>query len=105
MTLTREILEAKEIKCTGGLWKQFQEQENIGFSKDPFTLEQLQKAIGDMFYNRPQASMKTQLPAFDYPDLSDEDFKTLVTNPDAHFIGGTSGVEKLRARCKKLGIT
>jgi hypothetical protein len=86
-----------------GIYEKMQET-NKGYVSTEFTLEQFKKYMEDLFYNYKPQEHKVQLPAYDYPELSDEEFKAFVTSSHYKFIGGSNGVNKMMERCKTLGI-
>lgn len=68
------------------------------------TQEQLQEVFKKLYDLQPVQEYKIDLPAYDYPTLSDKEFKAFVNTKGYHFIGGRKSVDLMLARCKKLNI-
>lgn len=69
------------------------------------TIEKLHELIEDLKKEDKQnKNNRTNLPAYDYPEFTDEEFESLVTNPGYIFIGGTEMIKLFTDRCKKLNL-
>lgn len=87
-----------------GIYQRMTEEANRYSVLTPKSLEDLFKGMEESMKRRPMEPRPLELPASDYLGMSDELFKDMVTMKDVRFMGGSVGVNKMMARCKKLGI-
>lgn len=67
------------------------------------TIEELEKWIFELSKRKPPRTMD-EWPLHDYPMLSDDEFRMLVSSQNITFIGGSEGYRRMTERMEKLGI-
>lgn len=67
-------------------------------------LDELEATFQSLIEQDRLRDKRLELPAFGYEGFSDDQFRSIATDPGIKFIGGREGCEAFINRCIKLGI-